>query len=231
MTDAELRELIPLAALDALDADERAAFDEAIADRPELLAELDDLRAVTAELPADVSVRPPARLKAAVLAEITGTDEAVAPPQPPSNVVPLRRRWVLAAAAAAVLVVVGVGAWVLVGSDPSEQEQAEEVIEQPDAEILPLEGALEGVRIVYSPSSEDAALVVDEMPDPGDQNDYQLWAIRDGVPASAGVFRPADDGSVLVLVEDFDPSATMAITEEPAGGSDLPTGEILVAST
>ena len=41
MTDDELRELIPLAALDALDADERAAFDEAIAERPELLAELD----------------------------------------------------------------------------------------------------------------------------------------------------------------------------------------------
>ena len=75
MTDAELRELIPLAALDALDADERAAFDEAIADRPELLAELDDLRAVTAELPADVSVAPPARLKAAVLAEIAGTEQ------------------------------------------------------------------------------------------------------------------------------------------------------------
>ena len=87
------------------------------------------------------------------------------------------------------------------------------------------------MRIVFSPSSDDAALVVDQMPDPGEENDYQLWAIRDEVPTSAGVFHPADDGSVLFLVEDFDPNATMAITQEPAGGSEQPTPPILVVSS
>ncbi len=235
MNDEELRDLLPLAALDALDADELREFENAIESRPDLRAELDELRRAVAQLAGDEAA-PPARLKQSILDEIAVTDQAgpdPAAPAPPANVVPLRRRWVsaLAVAAAAVAVLVGAIVWINVDSSPDEEAKARDVLEQPDATTVPLTGELEGVRIVYSPSSDDAALVATDMPTLPQDRTYQLWSIRDDVPASAGVFVPDDDGDVLLLVDDFRPDAVMAITDEPEGGSEQPTSTPLVASS
>jgi anti-sigma-K factor RskA len=56
---------------------------------------------------------------------------------------------------------------------------------------------------------------------------YQLWLIQDGKPVSASVFDADPDGHALV--EDIAIPASAAgvtqvlLTEEPAGGSPLPT--------
>jgi anti-sigma-K factor RskA len=60
---------------------------------------------------------------------------------------------------------------------------------------------------------------------------YQLWAVGpDGTPVSAGTFSPEADGSARLLVGgDLGGTLTgMAITVEPAGGSQTPTGEIIL---
>jgi anti-sigma-K factor RskA len=61
---------------------------------------------------------------------------------------------------------------------------------------------------------------------------YQLWLLREGgTPVSGGVFSPQADGSARLLVRTGDLGGTltgMAITEEPAGGSETPTGEIVL---
>jgi len=61
---------------------------------------------------------------------------------------------------------------------------------------------------------------------------YQLWTIApDANPASAGLLERDDDGSASQAVSgDFADGTTFAITVEPAGGSEQPTTEPLIAT-
>lgn len=259
MTDDELRDLLALVALDALDPAEQEAAESAIANRPELQGELDDLREVVALLAEDDASEPPAALKASILAEIAITEQSThsaspplaaravadAPepevaqpsrefgPDPPLRSSPTRGRWTAAIAIAAAAVVVAIGAtvWITGDSPPSEADQVDSVLELADVEALELHGVMEGVRIMHSPSSTAAVLVADGMPDPGEDLTYQLWFNRNGVAAPANVFRPDPDGHVEVLLEDFAPAgAVITVTVEPVGGSDEPTSPTLVRS-
>lgn len=54
-----------------------------------------------------------------------------------------------------------------------------------------------------------------------------IGLVDDSGPVPAGVFRPEPDDGTLLLVEGIAPGIILAMTEEPAGGSDEPTGEIL----
>ncbi len=237
MTDDELGELLALAALNALDPDEQRSVDTAIAGRPDLQAELDELRMAAAQLGESEAATPPAGLKASILAEIaatrqSATDAATEPPRSPAKAVSMRRSWIAGVAAAvAVGALIGVAVWSASDSSPEVADQIEAVLELPDVEALELHGDEDGVRILHSPSSTAAVLVDDGMPDPGDDRAYQLWFSRDGIVTPANVFRPDSDGHVEVLVEDFQPvGAVITITLEPADGSDQPTGPPIVSS-
>ncbi len=252
MTDDELRDLIPLIALDALDPAERGAAESAIAAHPAMQAELDELRAIVAQLGESESIQPPAALKATILAAIAGVDQAspvdtgssaggqpnVAQPHRTSGprlarsrFVAKSRRWTVGiSVAAAAVTVIGGAVWI--GADsPSDSERVAAILDLPDAESLELLGAMEGVRIVHAPSSTAAVLVADGMPDPGADRAYQLWFLHDGVASPSSVFRPDPAGHVEVLLEDFAPSgAVIAVTIEPADGSNAPTSPTLVRS-
>jgi len=237
MTDDELRELLALAALNALDPDEQRSVDTAIAGRPDLQAELDELRIAAAQLAKSEAATPPAGLKASILAEIaatrqSATDGATEPPRSRAKAVSMRRSWIAGVAAAvAVVAAIGVAIWSASDSSPEVAEQIEAVFALPDVEALELHGDVDGVRILHSPSSTAAVLVDDDMPDPGDDRAYQLWFSRDGIVTPANVFRPDRDGHVEVLLEDFQPvGAVITVTLEPAGGSDQPTGPAIVSS-
>jgi len=237
MTDDELRELLALAALNALDPDEQRSVDTAIAGRPDLRSELDELRIAAAQLAESEAATPPAGLKASILAEIavtrqSATGGATEPPRSRAKAVSMRRSWTAGVAAAvAVVAAIGVAIWSASDSSPEVAEQIEAVFALPDVEALELHGDVDGVRILHSPSSTAAVLVDDDMPDPGDDRAYQLWISRDGIVTPANVFRPDSDGHVEVLLEDFQPvGAVITVTLEPAGGSDQPTGPAIASS-
>ncbi|MGA9275981.1 anti-sigma factor, partial [Ilumatobacter sp.] len=136
-----------------------------------------------------------------------------------------RRPWLpLAAAAAVALFAVG-GIVMVRDGEGSNDDVVAEVLDAPDVQERPFEGELAGsLTAWYSP--DEAAVVVDglDVAPVGESETYQLWLVQDSGIESVGVFRPDDDGRVSVA---FDGSGlgddALAITVEPAGGSDQPT--------
>lgn len=82
--------------------------------------------------------------------------------------------------------------------------------------------------IYWNPKTSDVYLAVNALPMADDQSDYQLWAIVDGVPVSAGVFSVNDTSSVPQKMESFTNAQAFAVTLEKKGGSTTPTLEKLV---
>lgn len=81
--------------------------------------------------------------------------------------------------------------------------------------------------IVMSMDGEHGTLVVDRLPVLGEDQEYQLWLIRDEERESGGVFSVDDDGYGAVWVHAAEPLASypeFGVTVEPAGGSPGPTG-------
>jgi hypothetical protein len=83
----------------------------------------------------------------------------------------------------------------------------------------------------WSAEANLGVLFLLKLPQLSEDRTYQLWVLReDGTPVSGGTFRPQTDGSARLLVQgDLGGALTgMAITVEPAGGSEIPTGEIVL---
>ena len=244
MTDDELRELVALAAVGALSDVEQRDLDAALEGRPELLAELDAMRATAATMADAVAETPPPELRARVLDTIADTPQVAAvPPAPPAVDAPLapvvpihrRRRWIALGAVAAAVVALVAGVLIVSPFGGGEDDQVAAVVEADDAQTIEMPGDLPGVTIVYSATEDAAVLLAAEVPVPDGDNVYELWAIRGDTPASFATFRPDDDGQLSVYAAGLDPASAdqWAITEEQAGGSPtgLPTSDVLNATS
>ncbi len=235
----ELHHLVGAYALDALDTDERAAFEAHLGTCELCRADLVEFRATAAEIAVATRSTPPADLKARVMAGVATTRQVS--PVVPDRVVDLaerRRRNVarprlLAAIAAAVVFVAGIaGAASLVGrsADP-----AGELAEAGDAIVVDLEsaeGAPGTIRVVWSPEEDRANVIGDGLADAGTDRAYALWFLNaDGTVAPAGLFTP-DDGEVDVTLDldDID-GIGWGITIEPSTGSEQPTTPVIYSGT
>lgn len=257
MTDDDVRTLLAAYALDAVDDDERRAVEDLLARDADAAVELDGLRAVTAAIAAvDVLPAPPS-LRAAVLQEVARTpqltaqdqaapetrgaddDRAAGTAEPGGAVVlPLRRRrgpgvvgWGLAAAAAAVVAVTvpGVVAWQQHDRAVRAEARSDllaDLLAEPGATVLssPLTGGGDAVAVL---TEARGAVVVDDLPALDDGLVYQVWAMRDGTPVPAG-FLDAAGTTGAELLEDYRAGDGVALSVEPAGGSDQPTTTPLV---
>jgi anti-sigma-K factor RskA len=70
-----------------------------------------------------------------------------------------------------------------------------------------------------------------ELPEAPQGKTYQLWAIADGEPKSAGVFSVDEKGNyvhVIKSLKDIGNVSAFAVSVEPAGGVTLPTGKIVL---
>lgn len=251
--------------LDAVDDEERAAFEQHLAVCPYCREEVRSLRAAVVRLPAQVEAAPPPELRASVLAAITAVRPL--PPLPEQDAEPIptqvegpqpvaattgradelavrratrrARRWRLAAAAAAVVALGGISWGLLQPEDLGGREtgtieresdvQLDALLNAPDLQVY-TSAAGEGVQgtVLRSESLGTAAMLLQDLPEAGDGEEYQAWNIVGETPSSAGVFT-ASDGTATVLLEgDVTEAEVMAVTIEPEGGSDAPTGDILV---
>lgn len=223
MEHADARELTPAYALDALDAADARAFEAHLAtcdDCREELAALRDAAGALAYAPAGPA--PSRDLRDRIVAQARAER---------SSVVPLRSRRAVpvltGVAAAAAAAIVGLGFWALSLQQALDREQeVTGVLADPAARSIALAGA--SGRLVVTPGG-DAVLVVAELPRAPEGKDYELWVIRGGAPAPAGLFE--GPGSVR-LDEEVPDGATVAVTLERDGGVDAPTTQpVLTART
>jgi anti-sigma-K factor RskA len=230
--NADVHTLAGAYALDALPADEAAAFATHLEQCAPCRQEVAELRATAAQLGIAATERPPDALRERVL-QATRQTRQVPPTTTPSATTESRRtraRLLLAAAAAAVVLAGGVFAIRPLLDDsaqPSSSNGVMAVMKAPDARTS-MTGLQGGGRmtVVSSRGMGQAVVMGERLPRLDREHDYQLWLVdRAGTARSAEVLF---DGSSRAstgptLVKGLRPGDQIAITREPAGGSDQAT--------
>ncbi len=232
---ADLHTLVGAYALHALDPPEEASFEDHLDRCPTCTAELREFRATAARLGEAAEETPPEHLRAAVLTAAHHTA-----PQRPVVTQVSSARWqrrlgtrlpgLLAAAALLTAVAIG-GLWWADQDDnggPSSGDDAyAKVMAAPDLVTRPRGPDETPVRVYSSPSLGQAVVVVDELPSPGAEQSYEMWAMHDDGSVSSLGAMPESAGSGRLLVDDVAEMVGVAVTVEPAGGSPSgqPTGD------
>lgn len=228
-----LHELAPLFAIDALEPDERAAFEQHLAGCTRCQAEVADFAEVSAHLAAGAAQEPPPELRASVLGAIHGTRPV------PLHTRRRRRHPLLLAAAAASLLLpaAGLAGWAL-GTQfeqrqqeqaaGSEQQRQDRLLAAPDLAVQTLEVDGQPATLLFSEEQDSALFVAADLPDPGADREYQLWLLEDGTPVPDAHFA---GGEIRVwLTGEVSRAGTVALTVEPSGGSTTPTFPLLAAA-
>ncbi|GGK12733.1 anti-sigma E factor [Deinococcus malanensis] len=223
-------------ALGQLDPVETARVEAELQADPVLQAELqqhldalttlvDDLDLAAVQVPADAEER----LLARVRAEEAGTAphlQAVTPssisphaadPVPALHTGPVRRKSWWVPAGLSLAAALALAFFLRPAEDPVSR-----YARLPGAVTKPIETP--GEQLGTLVRLADGRVYVHLKRPPADGRTYQLWHIRDGQPASLGVF--AGDG---LLTGSLPQGATLAVSVEPPGGSPQPTTEPLFA--
>jgi anti-sigma-K factor RskA len=237
---ADIHGLVGAYAVDAIDEQERSAFELHLAECPECQAEVASLQEAATQLSLMTETAPPSSMRDSVLAGIKmvrplppleaqsrgpvasgpvggSSPTADAPTRAGSNVVQLRPRrrvtaWLATAAAAAVLLVGGISwsPWDN-GSNGGNVSATEQVLEAKDAQRY--EKVIGGAKatIVRSASLGKAVIIADHMPAAPDGKDFQLWLDQPNRGmVSAGVMPHGTADTVTILLEGDAASATGA---------------------
>lgn len=240
MNGEEFAELAAGHALNALSPEDERAYRSALVEHPEwadiALADA-ETAAVLAEGIAEVA--PPPAVRAALLAAIAQPAE----PEEPSPLADIpfsteaiqtvqRRTWtrgVLALAASIVLLVaLGFGAAYvgdLVAPKSAAVVALQEIENAPDAQTV-VGAAADGGTVTahWSGSLGKAVVVTDGLPALSSGEVYQAWFVRGETPVAAGVLETNAEGSTTALLSaEMHANDVIALTIEPAGGSEVPT--------
>jgi anti-sigma-K factor RskA len=238
MNCEQVAELLPAYALHAVSEEERAEI-EAHLETCDLHAEALAFERVAARLPDAIEERePPADLRARILAASRSTapaQESGIPMSTGQRSSPRRPRIALRgsrfaprsaprfapyAIAAALVLVIGFVTLNALGSD------GDSITRSASSNGL-------STTLVYNAGSQSADVSFEGLPALDSEHAYQLWTIGPGAaPVSAGVLIRNDDGTAeQSLSGTFEDGTTFAITVEPAGGSQQPTTDPLIATT
>jgi anti-sigma-K factor RskA len=217
-----LDELIALDAVGALTAEEARELDELLARYPNAGDEHRELGDAATLIADSVGEPPPPHLRAAVLAAIADREESVAP------VVKLHhRRWMIPATAVAAAALLIVGGLVIqdIADAPSDDERVAEVVSDPQATTVMLTGTIGQLELYKSSAHDMTVLMGRDIEAPSGDFVFQLWAIVDDEMRDMGTFVPDPEGGVEMMMDGVSPPDTRyAVTVEPVGGSEQPTG-------
>ncbi len=224
--DESIHELSAAYALDALDREERSAFEAHLGGCARCQEELASFWQTTGSLAhAAAGPAPSPELRGRLL-------ERARAERP--NVVPLRpRRWALpvmaGVAAVAAVAALALGLWASsLSSDLDEtrsalagQQLVSALLADESSRSISLDGA--NGRLVVG-GSGDAALVVSDLSPAPSGKAYEIWVIEGQTPRPAGLF---DGDGAVALDRPVPADATVAVTLEDDAGVDAPTGKPL----
>ncbi len=246
MNQARFEELKEAYVLGALPDDERRVFEEYLRDHPEHQAEVDELSGLAGLLALSThEMEPPPHLRrnlmAVVESEARLSHSATRREARRSVLERLSglftaQRFALGAAA---LAVVGLLSWnlVLQGTvDDLEGEVAksENVRPQPSgSETVKLKGsaATQDARVeLVRLEDQRTILVAQNLPPIEQGRTYQLWVIDGDNPKPSSTFKTGDNLISTPVRSSLEGADTVAITIEPAGGSQAPTSTPMMSA-
>ena len=236
MDDKSFDDLKDAYALGALPDGERATVEAYLALHPERQAEIDELAGVTSLLAlAPPEYEPSADLRHRVMeaVEAESARPRAARRRPASSWLDRFAGLRNVALGAAAVLMVGLLSWnVLLQEnvrdlrgqveDARTAEQAQETRE------IELGGAWaeQGARAEVTALKDDRAiLVVEDMPPMPEGRTGQVWVIHGKKPQPSGLLEPSGNMAATAITTPLNDGDTIAVTVEPAGGSDKPTSD------
>jgi hypothetical protein len=230
----ETHALIGAYVCDALAEPERTLFGQHLLECPACRRDVDELLEVTGALAEAVAIEPPARLRAAVAAEVARTRQL--PPVVVAITDARSRRptvraawagWAVAAALAgvvAVLSVVDSGQQGRIGTISAQSSSLASLLSAPDVHSGVGRVDTGGLAtVVASRGRDEAAVVLSGLAALPPGKVYQLWIIGPEGTRSGGLVPPGAAGSSPIFTHALGGAQTVALTVEPARGSAQPT--------
>lgn len=233
MTQDDPHSLTGVYALDALDRDERAAFEEHLRECAACRAEVAELTETASRLAAAAAVPVSPDVRSRVI-EAVGQVRQVSPF--PASVELAERRsrsWFQqpASIAAALLLVVSGGLGAIALDERQQARDAEQLVARvsalatdPDRLQLSVPVSTGGQGTVVAAGGSALFRTSDVRTLPDDQV-YQLWILRGDGAQSVGVL--GRGGVLETLVDGMRPTDALGLTIEPDGGSTRPTGAMV----
>jgi anti-sigma-K factor RskA len=221
----DLHSLLAPYALDALDNDERARFEAHLDQCVDCRDELSGFMATAVRLGDSASHTPPPALRDRLLTQISVTPQQHPVVSSLAERRGLRRALPRLAMAAAFLVgAVGVGGYVVERDNAQDEHQQNVAISAVIGadDVTTATEAFDGggsVKLYASADEDSAVIFAKDLPKPKDGKVYQVWMIDGEGPTSQGTFE-TDGEMIMEGVADAD---RVALTVEPAGGSEQPT--------
>jgi anti-sigma-K factor RskA len=233
MVHDDYKEMIPAHALSALDAADERVLNEHLATCADCRRDLAEWEATAASLALTADpIEPSPEVRTRILKSV-------------SSVVPLPSRqrnvWKQLGAIAAVIIFAALLIFVIVLWQQNrrlrQEQQLTEILSSPGARMKELHGTTEApgatARIVFDWTGR-AILIASGLPKPPPGKEYQLWFIEQKKPPRPGktfstdsTGRGVSEDHVLDVDRDY---SVLAVTLEPAGGVQSPTGQIYLRS-
>lgn len=235
--EAGIHELTAGYALDALDTDERSAYEAHLPTCSSCQQELASFWRTTEALAVAASgPEPSPALRERILADVRA--------ERASNVIPFvsrRRRLVpvlAATAAVAAVVALAIGLWASdLSSELDETQSALDrlranatVLADPEAQSVPLQAG--NGRLVVGSGGRAVLLLRDLEPAPAGKT-YEMWVVPGGnieEANPAGLFSGDDETEIVAVEGTVQEGDLVAVTVEDEGGVDAPTSAPVVAS-
>ena len=221
-----IHELTAGYALDALDPEEREAYEAHLETCESCQAELSTFWETTHGLAiAAFGPAPSSELRARIVTQARDEKRVVVPLES-------RRRPLVpvlaAVAAVAAAVAIGIGVWATHISGQLDRTRSTlDVLVDPESQTVAL--ATGRGRLVVDPDGQAVLVVHDLGPAPSGKT-YETWIIEGGQPVSAGLFAGRHGTSVVDVDGNVGEGSVVAVTLEQSGGVDAPTTNPVVAS-